>query len=272
MCAKRLRQAMVAGYFYPKDPALLRQTLRELTEDGLPRTSSMGAIVPHGGFQFSGAIAGETFSRLSIPRRCVVLGPNHTGLGSPWSLMAEGAYQTPLGEVPVDVPLATALLEACPLLRDDEQAHLAEHAIEMALPFLQWLGPEALAIVPLVIGSEDVDECEQVAGALARVIRQSGEPGLVVASADFNHYEPREVTASKDAQVIAAVQTLNHAQFLEQVRVLDVTMCGHGSIACFLGAMRRLGATQAHLIRYGTSADAGGDPHSAIGYAGMIVN
>ncbi len=272
MAVKRLRRAAVAGYFYPDNPEELRQTLRHLTPRREPPRQAKGVIVPHASWQFSGLVAGETFGHLMIPRRCIVLGPNHAGVGNAWSLMAEGSYQTPLGEVPIDEPIAQALLAACPILVADHLAHHGEHSIEVALPFLQWLGPDDLTMAPIVIGSEVWEECDQVARALASVIRQTQDPILLIASSDFTHYEPHAVTSQKDAHIIEAIQSLDDRRFLECVRAVQASPCGVGPIACLLGAMRQLEAQHAQLIRYATSADAGGDPQSAVGYAGIIVN
>jgi AmmeMemoRadiSam system protein B len=186
--------------------------------------------------------------------------------------MVEGAYQTPLGEVPIHEPLAHALREACPLFVADHLAHKGEHAIEVELPFLQWLGPDALSIVPIVIGSDDAEEFRQAASALADVIRHAEEPVLLIASSDFSHYEPHAIAIQKDAQVIAAIQRLDAEQFLQRVRDLSVAMCGVGPVACVLDAVKAVGATGAQLVRYATSGDAGGDPQSVVGYAGMILN
>jgi len=269
---KFLRKAAVAGYFYPEEPEALRQELSRLTQRDAPKVQSPGVIVPHAGFQYSGAIAGETFSRLVIPKRCVILGPNHTGWGAAWSLMAEGAYQTPLGEIPINEPLAQALLEACPLLASDHLAHKGEHAIEVELPFLQWLGPSELSIVPIVIGSDDAEEFHRVASALVSIVSHAEDPVLLVASSDFSHYEPHAIATQKDSQVIEAIQRLETERFLTRVRELPVTMCGFGPVACVLDAARELGATSAQLVHYATSADAGGDPNSVVGYAGVIFN
>ena len=262
----------MAGYFYPKTEQALRAELRRLTDSPGRGVPSYATIVPHASFQYSGRVAGETFSRLAIPRRCVILGPNHTGTGASWSLMAAGAYETPLGHVPIDEPLARSLLEACPLVTVDHVAHVGEHAIEVPLPFLQWLGPAGLSIVPLVVGSEDEEECEQVARALAQVIRRTQDPVLLIASSDLTHYEPHETATRKDAQLIAAIQTLDPRRVLEQAGQSRVSLCGPGPVACVVGAARHLGATQAQLIQYATSAAAGGDPQSVVGYAGILLN
>jgi len=272
MVVNHLRQASVAGYLYPQEPEALREELGRLTRDEPHKTSAIGVIVPHGSYRWCGAIVGETFSRVVIPPRCILLGPNHMGVGVPWSLMVGGAYRTPLGEVAIDEALAQALQAVCPFLVADDAVHRGEHALEVALPFLQWLGPERLTIVPLVIGSEDPEECQRVADALAEVIRRTGEPALLVASADLTHYEPLASVRHKDAQLLETLQTLDEHRLRRQLQASSTMTCGYGPIACLLAASRRLGATQARLVRYGTSAEGGGDPNSVIGYAGLILN
>ena len=185
--------------------------------------------------------------------------------------MAEGAYQTPLGDVVVDRALAAELSAACPLLADDRAAHQGEHAIEVVLPFLQWLAPDGLAIVPVVIGSDDPGECGQVAEALASVIGRSPEPVLLIASADLTHYEPRAVVEQKDTAILEAVRHLDVEELDHRLAQEPSVVCGRAIIRTAVGAAARLGATDAQVIRYATSADAGGDPHSAIGYAGILL-
>ena len=269
---KRVRRAAVAGLCYPADPAVLRDTVERLAGGSHPRLHGAGVVIPHGGYRYSGAVAGQTLGRVVIPRRCVILAPNHTGCGPAWSLMPEGAYATPLGEVAVDEPLAQAFVEACPLLEADGLAHRGEHAIEVELPFLQVLGPADLTIVPIVIGSEQADEIERVAQAMAGCLAREPEPVLVVASADLSHYEPREAVEDKDAQMLEAILTGDAAAFLRRLRELRVTTCAGSPIACLLATVRRLGACQGELVRYATSAEAGGDPQSSVGYAGIIFN
>lgn len=269
---KRVRRAAVAGLCYPAEPAALRDTIERLASRSQPRIPGAGAVVPHGGYRYSGAVAGQTLGRVVIPRRCVILAPNHTGCGPAWSLMPEGAYATPLGEVPIDEALAQAFMEACPLVEADRLAHRGEHAVEVELPFLQVLGPEDLTIVPIVIGSEQADEAERVAQALAGCLARETEPVLVVASADLSHYEPRDAVAAKDAKMLEAILACDAAAFLQRMRALRVATCAGAPVACLLSTVRRLGASRAELVRYATSAEAGGDPQSATGYAGVVFN
>ena len=267
----RVYQPTVAGYFYPSDSETLREEVARLTPAAMERIVATGVIVPHGLYRYAGAIMGETFGRVQIPRRCIVLGSNHTGCGKTWSVLTHGAFQTPLGDVEIDGELAEALRRACPLVMEDEIAHKREHAIEVLLPFLQRLRPDGLTVMPLVINSRQPEEMAQVAEALACVVRACSEPVLLIASADLTQYEQRRITAEIDAQLLDAIRTLNAPLFLERVESLKVNLCGAGPIACVLEAARLLGSLEAQRVRYATSADAGGDPYSATGYAGIIL-
>lgn len=267
---KRLRRPAVAGLFYLKDAQALHETVLRLSAFNGDKVQGLGVIVPHGGLHRSGQVIGQTLGRVQIPRRCVILGPNHTGWGDSWSVMTHGAYATPLGDVPIDEQLAEMALERSSLLQADDLGHRGEHSIEVLLPFLRQLGPADLMITPIVIRSENPRECNAAAEAIAACVKLLQEPVLVIASADLSHYESREVVQQKDAQLIAAITAL-HGHVAQEL-LKQMKTCGLASISCMLNAANRMGATRAQLVRYGTSADAGGDPQSATGYAGMIIH
>ena len=230
-----------------------------------------GVIVPHGSYRHSGAIAGAAFARAVIPRRCIVIGPSHTGSWMPWSIMTGGAYRTPLGDVPIDAACAEALRARCPFLEADAWSQRGEHAIEVQLPFLQQLGPPELSIVPIVTSADSAEEVVQLAQALAQVVRMQEEPVLLVASSDLSHYEPQTRGADQDRALLEAIQAMDGTSLVRLVQTERLLMCGYGAVACVLDASRRLGAQRAGLMRYGTSAEAGGDPHSVIGYASFLI-
>jgi len=228
-------------------------------------------IVPHGSYRHSGAIAGAAFSRVIIPRRCILIGPSHTGSWMPWSIMTAGAYCSPLGEVPIDVASAAALCARCSFLEADAWSQRGEHAIEVQLPFLQQLGPPDMTVVPIVTGADDAEEFVQLAAALAQVIRMQEEPVLLVASSDLSHYESQASGADQDRALLATLHAMDGASLVRLVQSKRCLMCGYGAVACVLEASKQLGAEQASLVRYGTSADAGGDSHSVIGYASLVI-
>src|SRR6202020_1402794 len=137
MPSTTLRHPAVAGRFFPGDPQKLRvEALEYLSPTHQAPIQAIGCIAPHAGYVYSGHVAGAVFARIEIPRRCIVLCPNHTGMGRPLAIFSEGAWQTPLGDIPIDSQLAAQLKQRCSLLEEDEAAHRAEHSAEVELPFL----------------------------------------------------------------------------------------------------------------------------------------
>jgi len=210
------------------------------------------------------------FARLEIPPRCIVLCPNHTGVGRPLAIMSEGAWQTPLGDVPINAELATALKQRLPALQEDPTAHRAEHAIEVELPFLLACQP-GVTFVPIALGTIQLEILEQLGAALADVIAAESDPILIVSSGDMNHYESDIITRTKDQRALERILTLDPCGLHEVVTQQNISMCGLGPAVTMLTAARRLGATSAELVKYATSADISGDRERVVGYAGVVV-
>ena len=266
-----VREAAVAGQFYPgSKEKLLREVQSYLGEPAGNPIHAFGIVSPHAGYIYSGAVAGAIFARVRIPKRAIILCPNHTGLGSPLSITAEGSFRTPLGDVPIDTRLAEALKQGFPLLREDAAAQLREHAIEVQLPFLQALQPE-LSFVPITVGTGQFEVLTALGVVLAKAITECGEPVLLVASSDMNHYEADDETRVKDALAIEQLLSLNPEGLLETVHRQKITMCGVGPAVAMLTVALRLGAHSAELVRYATSGDVSGDRSSVVGYAGILV-
>jgi AmmeMemoRadiSam system protein B len=219
---------------------------------------------------YSGHVAGAVFARIEIPRLCIVLCPNHPGIGQPLAIVSDGAWETPLGEVPIAAALATALKQRLPALQEDSAAHRAEHAAEVELPFLQLLQPE-LSIVPIALGTRRFEILDQLGSALADVVAAQSEPVLIIASSDMNHYEPDAVTRVKDHRAIERILTLDPQGLHEVVTQQEISMCGFGPAVAMLTAGRQLGAKSAELVKYATSGDISGDRNMVVGYAGVIV-
>jgi len=265
-----IRRPAVAGYFYPAQAEVLRAEIDALAMPAGSRMAARAVIVPHGSLRQCGRIC-AALARVQIPRRCIIVGPSHTGSAVPWSLLDRGAYRTPLGDVPVDARCADAVRARCPFLACDPTSQAGEHAVEVLLPWLQRLGPPELAIVPIIIGAAQQCQLGELAQALAQVVRMQEEPVLLIASSDLSHYQSHSDAETQDRMLLTAIQTLEGARLLECLRASSIVMCGAEAVACVLDAASLLGATQATVAAYGTSAAAGGDPHSVTGYAGVII-
>ncbi|MGH9510885.1 MAG: AmmeMemoRadiSam system protein B [Terriglobales bacterium] len=269
------RYPAVAGRFYPRDPTTLRADVQSYLSPGESRMneakiSCLGCIVPHAGYIYSGHVAGAVFSKINIPRNCFVIGPNHTGHGRPLSIMSEGSWETPLGAVSIASELANALKDAFSPLTENSEAHYAEHAIEVELPFLQLLQPN-LAFVPIALGTGRFELLEGLGRALAQVIAAQTEPVLIVASSDMNHYESDEITRIKDFKAIERILSLDARGLFDVVKKENISMCGFGPVITMLSAAKQLGAASAELAEYATSGDVSGDREMVVGYAGVMV-
>ena len=264
-----VREPAVAGRFYPANPERLRADIDSYLPSG-DKTPAIACMVPHAGYMYSGQVAGAVFSRLEIPASCIVLGPNHTGRGHPLAITKEGAWRTPLGEIPIHSELAETLMREFPALSEDSAAHRLEHSIEVEIPFLQVCRPD-VKFVPITIGTGQLILLEQLGEAIANVMKNSRESVLIVASSDMNHYEDDATTRVKDRKAIEKILALDAPGLYETVMNESISMCGFGPAVTMLTAARRLGAQKAELAQYATSADVSGDHNITVGYAGIVI-
>ena len=192
---------------------------------------------------YSGHVAGAVYRRLELPRRFVILCPNHTGMGEPLAIMSQGAWHTPLGDAAIDEELAERLKSRLPLLSEDQAAHRSEHALEVQLPFLQVLAP-GFQFVPITVGTSNFEVLSALGVVIGSVAAEDGEPVLVIASSDMNHYESDSVTRVKDRRAIDQLLALDPRGLYDMVHEADISMCGYGPAVVMLTAARKLGATQ----------------------------
>jgi MEMO1 family protein len=272
MTATLIRHPAVAGRFYPGDPKALHKEVDAYLSQRSPQKTihALGCIAPHAGYVYSGHVAGAVFAALQIPELCIVMCPNHTGMGRPLAIMSEGDWETPLGDVPIDAEFATALKQRCTLLHEDSTAHRNEHAIEVELPFLQIRQPK-LRFVPIALGTGQFEALENLGLALADAVAAQTQPVLVVASSDMNHYESDAITRIKDHSAIETILSLDARGLYDVVTQQNVSMCGFGPAVAMLTAAKKLGATSAELVKYATSGDISGDRDAVVGYAGIVI-
>ena len=262
-----LRKPAVAGRFYPGEAAALKQEIDRHVPRGVTRRTALGVLSPHAGFIYSGSVAGAVYASVEIPRRIVILCPNHTGRGAALAVQSTGIWRTPLGDVTVDESLALAIRERCPL-EEDTDAHAHEHSLEVQLPFLQYFRNDFL-LVPICVGTGDLPRLLALGDGLAETLAALDEPALLVASSDMSHYESEAVAEKKDRRAIDRMIALDPEGLFRVVRENAISMCGYAPATAVMQACRRLGATVGDLVRYTTSAEVSGDRHSVVGYAGI---
>lgn len=169
-----LRHPAVAGHFYKDSPESLKKQVQAFIIPGALKRKALGILSPHAGLIYSGPVAGAVYSGIELPGTFVLIGPNHTGLGAPVSLMSKGQWETPLGMVAIDESLAASILANSPRIREDSLAHLREHSLEVQLPFIQYFKDD-FKIVPIQMLDTRLDTCIEVGRAVGEAIKERRE-------------------------------------------------------------------------------------------------
>ncbi|MHC1636047.1 MAG: MEMO1 family protein [Candidatus Methanospirareceae archaeon] len=264
-----MRRAAVAGSFYEAGKDALEKQLKGCFS-GIKREEMdvLGAVAPHAGYMYSGSVAAHVYAKLPKADTFVILGPNHTGLGSSIALSTD-TWLTPLGEVEVDDTFVDALPKD--IIDLDEEAHRYEHSIEVQLPFLQFIFGKNFKFVPICMGLTDEETTKEIGDAIVRAISEVDRRVVIIASSDFTHYEPDGVAKEKDRYVIEAIEELDVGKFYHRIYQRNVSACGVGPIAAMMNAVKKLGAKRGKVVKYATSGDITGDRSSVVGYAAIII-
>jgi hypothetical protein len=269
-----LRRAAVAGSWYPGDAPSLAAEVQGFL-DAVPDIEVPGRLLalisPHAGLRYSGPVAAHGYALLrgQSGLTAFVVGPSHHAAFNGVSVFAHGAFETPLGTLPVDEVAARALVDADPRIRDFASPHRDEHSLEMQLPFLQHVVP-GLRLVPVLMGSQSREEVDVLARALARVL--PGRDGVMVASSDLSHYHPGPVAREMDSHVLADIARFDPEGLMDRLETVPGHACGGGPVVAVMKAARALGADRAIVMRYGDSGDAGvRDKRRVVGYVSAAL-
>ena len=268
-----IREAVVAGAFYPGDKDSLKQMLGDFINQEETKVKALGIVSPHAGYIYSGKTAGKVFSKIEIPDKVIILGPNHRGIGSDFALYAKDAWETPLGKVLINTELAEKLLASSKYLQEDETAHQMEHSLEVQVPFLQYLNPK-VTIVPIIIGGMGyrLDSLLEIGESIGKVIAEEKDDVLIVASSDMTHYESKEAALKKDKWAIDEILNLEEEKLFKVVRDKHITMCGVLPTIVMLKAVKSLSPKDTFLVEYTNSGEVSGDFSEVVGYAGIVIS
>lgn len=264
------RMAAVAGQFYAGEKEVLREQVSNFLQQKQEPRQAVGIMVPHAGYVYSGAIAGQTFSRVKVPDRVVLLGPNHTGYGAAQAVYPSGSWQTPLGDIPIDSSLAGQIIAECGEAIADDLAHRYEHSLEVQVPFIQMKAPKA-RLVPVCLGHAPLQKMLDFGYSLGRLLASQSLPALLVASSDMTHFESAESARLHDMKALEKVLALDAEGLYRLVAAEAISMCGVMPTVVMLAAAKELGAQKGTLVRYGNSGETTGDNAEVVGYAGVVI-
>ena len=276
-----IRPPVVAGKFYPESAAVLKAAIEKFMKSAAPAQAQtpLGIVVPHAGYIYSGQICADGYNqvRSGAYEVVVIFGTNHTAPDLRKIALYPGAgFRTPLGTVPVDEEIVAALIAASPDCKADKAPHVREHSIEVQIPFIQVLFPQA-KIVPAVVGMADIGLYTRFGAALAKVLK--GKRALIVASSDLSHYPSAADAEVVDRKTLAAVASLDpttlhntiQAQMARRIRGLDTCACGEAPIMAAMAAAKALGAKGGRVVSYANSGDVPiGDRERVVGYGAVV--
>ena len=264
------REPAVAGQFYPSSSSELTEMVGGYTDAGCEKESAIGIVSPHAGLMYSGMVAGAVFSRIRFPKTFIMIGPNHTGLGRPVSIMSAGQWHMPTGKVEIDTGIADSLKGHSDIFEENGLAHQMEHSLEVQLPFMLYFS-SGIKIVPITMMPGPLEACRLVGEALAEAVKSAGYPVTIVASSDMSHYVTDSTAREKDRKAIECIMALDPEGLFNTVKNENISMCGVVPVTSMLYAARKLGAKEASLVKYMTSGEVSGDYDYVVGYAGLTV-
>ncbi len=285
------RPSVRAGTFYEAGAAACRHHAASLLAAAQPPedlpAKLFGGLVPHAGWVFSGGVAAKTFKALAAGAppapRIVLLGADHTGRVRRGEVYDAGAWQTPLGEAPVDEALAAALIEAGEGLRANRDAHAFEHSIEVQVPLVQVLWPEA-RIVPVAVPPAPL--AVAIGEAIGRAMGAFPE-ARVVGSTDLTHHGGHfgdylghgeagvKAAAANDRRMLDLIEAMDAEGVISEAEARQ-NACGAGAVAAAIAACRQMGARRAVLLEYTNSYEVmarlhpGGRDFTSVGYASVV--
>ena len=267
-----VRATAVAGSWYPGSAQALATAIDGYVAAAeVPPLDGVRALLaPHAGLMFSGPVAAYAYKAATREPADVVLlvGPSHYVGFDGVSIWPAGAFDSPLGPAPIDEAVAHALLKS-PVIHELPQAHRREHSLEMQLPFVRRLLPDA-RIVPLLMGYQTRETIHALAAALASAAASAGV--LLVASTDLSHFMDAQTAMALDGRVLSCVDPFDPDRLLElferypeQDRGRYVA-CGGGPAIAVLEAAQQLGVTAGRVLKYAHSGDISGDNDAVVGY------
>lgn len=266
--------------WYSSAPTQLQADIESYLADAPPGPGPaglLGLVAPHAGYFYSGHVAGAAFAGLTPGafNTVILIGPDHRGaaLGEISTPKVE-AWRTPLGDIPVDWEVLQAVRSEIDLtlLAADE-----EHSLEIELPFLQ-MTLQQFKLIPLMMGDQSPETCRRLGEALVKALPLplKEEGVLFVASSDLSHYFDDDTARRLDQATLQFILNLDADGLARHVeagrRQGQPFACGAGPIAAIIHSATALGANQATLIKYATSADVHPRKDRVVGYAAIAIS
>lgn len=263
-----IRESVIAGSWYPGDAGKLRKQILDYLQrvpDFDIRGHLISLVSPHAGYMYSGQVAAYAYKLLykNPFKTVIVLAPSHHVSFEGVSVYDRGGYMTPLGLVPLDYPLVSALKQKDENIRYVPEAHSREHSLEIQLPFMQVVIPD-FKLVPLVMGNQKLSTCAWLADILWELIHDKSV--LIVASSDLSHFHSYNEAMQLDKVILDMVDSFDAKGLGHNIRAKSCEACGAGPVITAMLLAEKLGATKGMALKYANSGDVTGDLGRVVGY------
>ena len=199
----------------------------------------------------------------------MILAPSHRARFNGASIIPEGVFETPLGDVEIDSVLGKKLekREHFGFLKEAQEM---EHSLEVQVPFLQMVRPGA-KIVPVVIGTVNTDLCRIIGETIAEEVASSGKEYGIIISTDLSHYHSYDEAVKKDKNFILALDTFDEKKVEEAIASGKSEACGEGAVMAGIFLARKLGAKKIRTVKYANSGDTAGSKDQVVGYLSALI-
>ena len=272
-----VRPSPIAGSWYEGNPkALTRAVDLYLDQAELPELPGevIAVIAPHAGHIYSGPVAGYAFAavRGRTPDVVAILSPMHQPYYESLLTTSHSAYETPLGQVPVDTEAVSSLdarLRTSLGYGLTPVAYDREHSLEIELPFLQRALGADFKLLPVMVRSQSLKISQQLGMDLAETLR--GKKALMVASTDLSHFYTQDDALAYDNEMLRRIESFSPEDVFNAEKDKQGFACGLGAVTAVLWAARALGATTIKVLRHATSGDVTGDYSSVVGYGAAVI-
>jgi len=265
----KIRNAAFAGQFYPKEKNQLEKQLLRFFAGYEMKNDCSAIISPHAGYIYSGKIAAKSFARLKKFEDYILLGQNHTGLGSAISIDNNEEWETPLGKIEINKELSGKIVEKSSA-EFDCLAHIGEHSLEVQIPFLQYLFKEEAKkpkIIPIIISEDNLAEIHELGKVLASLSQK--ENFGIIASSDFSHFISEKQAKKLDFEAISYITNIDPKGFHAKVNTINLSICGYLPITCLLYYCKEKGLKSAEIEAYATSGDLTADYDNIVAYCSI---
>ncbi len=272
--SQEIKEADLAGSWYPGSKAALQAMLDGYLKQSEPEKVEgdiLAIISPHAGYQFSGPVAAYGFNAVKDRgfKTAIVLGFSHRQHFEGISIYDRGSFRTPLGDITIDEVLAKEIISKNKRLRFEKTIFEGENSVEMQIPFIQ-AALKDVKIVPIAFGTQNYEDAEILAQALASVLKNRKDI-LLVASTDLSHYHPYAEANSIDKHTIGALKGLKAKEFYKDGTVGVCELCGLMSVTAALLTAEKLGFSKFKVLKYANSGDTFGDKSRVVGYLSAVV-